>query len=555
MRLGVSAYQVQFAELILPKAAELVFPGVADGLAALRDQGFLLAVATSKFYRSADALLTAAGLRDQFDLVIGADQVTNPKPHPEMGELILSKLGVDPAHAIMVGDTTHDLQMAAAAGLRSVAVTYGVHSEAELGSASPTWLAGSFDEVVRCLTAGRHRGLVEELLDDDTYHIEFNGHLTNHAKHAVVALARLGAPAQRIRSYYDGYAALTPYGYGLEAPKASKHEISQTSWRRYLGQRSSFSSYCQFFDWREKELGTDELLRTYAPELLPGWVGAFTHAAIHLGWALDAGSRWMMVEGLAYLAFSSVSCHPERACPAATSPGAPGSGGAVDALLAVARAWESDEGGLASHIDALIEDHGAGLAAGIHPELARSGLQYRQARVLDAGHEAIYQIPAFIGQADTNAAWEELYYAATLLYLSVPGDFVLLHLITALHGVEQIAARLPDDQRRNALTCFWIGMICILLAERNVPAPERLAALHATYQDEVDTVGSPLADQDWEQLVARAIEEDEEHNPKLVYVLRQVWQRTGRRTIYRAAAAAFTTTPELPKSFELPPTE
>jgi hypothetical protein len=55
---------------------------------------------------------------------------------------------------------------------------------------------------------------VDQLLSDQTYHIEFNGHLTNHAKHAVVALSGLGASPEKIKAYYDSYAKLTPYGYG-----------------------------------------------------------------------------------------------------------------------------------------------------------------------------------------------------------------------------------------------------------------------------------------------------------------------------------------------------
>lgn len=151
--LGVEQYQVAYRELVLPQAATLVFPGVADGLAALRAEGFTLAVATSKFHASADALLTAAGLRDHFTLVVGADEVTRPKPDPEMGLLIARSLGVPAGRAVMVGDTTHDLLMAGAAGMRSIAVTYGVHSRPELRSANPTWLADSFDDVLACLRA------------------------------------------------------------------------------------------------------------------------------------------------------------------------------------------------------------------------------------------------------------------------------------------------------------------------------------------------------------------------------------------------------------------
>jgi phosphoglycolate phosphatase len=151
---GVRQYQILFKELVLPRAERLIYPGVAAGLATLRDQGFALAVATSKFYASADALLKAAGLRHHFSVVVGADQVTQPKPHPETARLIMQELGVPAERAVMVGDTTHDLLMAKAAGMRSVAVTYGVHSVQELKSSDPTWMVDTFDDVLKCIQAG-----------------------------------------------------------------------------------------------------------------------------------------------------------------------------------------------------------------------------------------------------------------------------------------------------------------------------------------------------------------------------------------------------------------
>lgn len=146
---GIGHYQRCFREIVLPGAVDLVFPGVVNGLTRLREAGYPLAVATSKFYASADVLLVAAGLRNLFDEVLGADQVTNPKPHPEMAFALLDRLRSRPADAVMVGDTSHDLLMARAAGLRSVAVTYGVHSVAELVAAEPTWLVDSFAEAVQ----------------------------------------------------------------------------------------------------------------------------------------------------------------------------------------------------------------------------------------------------------------------------------------------------------------------------------------------------------------------------------------------------------------------
>lgn len=149
VRIAVEHYQQCFRQVVLPEAAGLVFPGVAGGLVRLREAGYLLAVATSKSYASAEAVLVAAGLRELFDEVLGADQVDSPKPHPEMALVLLDRLGGRPADAVMVGDTSHDLAMARAAGLRSVAVTYGIHSVAELLAAKPTWLADSFDEVLQ----------------------------------------------------------------------------------------------------------------------------------------------------------------------------------------------------------------------------------------------------------------------------------------------------------------------------------------------------------------------------------------------------------------------
>jgi phosphoglycolate phosphatase len=134
--------------LPLPMAPQLVFPGVFDGLSSLRQDGFQLAVATSKFIANAEALLVAAGLREEFAVVVGADQVARPKPDPESGFVVLQRLGVSASNAVMVGDTTHDVLMAHAAGMSSIGVTYGVHSVEQLLSANPTWLVDSFPGVV-----------------------------------------------------------------------------------------------------------------------------------------------------------------------------------------------------------------------------------------------------------------------------------------------------------------------------------------------------------------------------------------------------------------------
>lgn len=387
--------------------------------------------------------------------------------------------------------------------------------------------------------------IIDDLLSDRTYHIEFNGHLTNHAKHAVVALTRLGADPEAVKRYYENYADETPYGFGLEPPRSLVVRITERNWRDFVGQRSHYASYCEFFDEQATIYGLDSVLRDYLPELLPGWVGAFTHATIHLGWGLDIGSRWMVIEGLAYMAFAYVSCHPERAEIARITT----DGNAVDSLFVIVDQWEKHR--LSEWVENFLQQPVE--PDTIHSELQRSGLQFRIARVLSAGHPLIYQLPSWT--AEVEPRWDELNYVVTLLYLSQPGDFVILHLITSLHAMEQIATAASPEIREAVAQYFWIGMLGVIFAERLFVKRSKLEALHKLFHSSVDDVASSHVADDWAKIVGRAVEEEEEHNPKLVYVLKRLWERTGGRSIYRAAAAQFTSTPDLPPSFEQPATE
>lgn len=544
---GVARYQEAFRTVVLPRARSLVFPGVPEGLAELRRRGVTVTVATSKFHASADALLTAAGLREHITVLVGADDVASPKPHPESGLLILERLGARPEHAVMVGDTTHDLRMASAAGLASVAVTYGVHERPELESASPTHIADTFPEAMGgILAALEDTRTVESLLDDSTYHIEFNGHLTNHIKHAVVALAGLGVDPARIRAYHDNYIALTPYNCRVEPARAPRQVIDDDNWLELLGKREDFAAYCVFFDGRERELGMRGMLARYLPRLLAGWAGALQHATIHLGWALDSGNRRMAIEGIAYLAFAYVDCHPERAVPAAV----PGGTAPFDSMHAIAGHWEQDGPRLAAWVEELVD----GRTDGIHPELLRSGLQYRIARTLGEGHPLMYGTPSWVDDQDPAASWEQLAHLVTVLYLTEPGDFLLLHLITALHAMRHIADALPAEERRHAVACYWTGILGVLFSRGHFVAPAKLTAINTLFDSALDDVDDPRWAREWDWHIARAVEEEEEHNAKLVYVMRELWRASGGRSVYRVAAGQFTTTPELPPTFDEPPT-
>ena len=107
------------------RAASKPFPGVPETLRTLRENGFLMAVATGKSRAGLEKDLSATGLGEIFHLTRCADEAPS-KPHPGMLQEIMMELMIEPENALMIGDSAHDLEMARNAGVDSVAVTYGV---------------------------------------------------------------------------------------------------------------------------------------------------------------------------------------------------------------------------------------------------------------------------------------------------------------------------------------------------------------------------------------------------------------------------------------------
>lgn len=104
-----------------------LFKGVLPMLAALKTRHHWLAVATGKSRRGLDEALRAVELKGVFDGSRTADE-TAGKPHPRMLTELMAEFGVPPERTLMIGDTTHDLQMARNAGCASLGVSYGAHS-------------------------------------------------------------------------------------------------------------------------------------------------------------------------------------------------------------------------------------------------------------------------------------------------------------------------------------------------------------------------------------------------------------------------------------------
>jgi phosphoglycolate phosphatase len=112
-----------------------LFDGMRELLADLSKK-HLLAIATGKSRRGLDRALDSSQLKPYFAASRCADE-TNPKPHPAMLTEIMDELAVEKRSSLMIGDTSHDMEMARAAGVDALAVTYGAHPENGLRECGP----------------------------------------------------------------------------------------------------------------------------------------------------------------------------------------------------------------------------------------------------------------------------------------------------------------------------------------------------------------------------------------------------------------------------------
>jgi len=119
-----------------------LFDGIKDVLQALRASGWQLGVATGMSDRGLEHCLAMHGLTRHFVSLQTADRHPS-KPHPAMLEAALFEAAAQPAHAVMIGDTAFDMQMACDAGVRAIGVAWGYHTPRELLAAGAEYIAES----------------------------------------------------------------------------------------------------------------------------------------------------------------------------------------------------------------------------------------------------------------------------------------------------------------------------------------------------------------------------------------------------------------------------
>lgn len=128
-----------------------VFPGVREGLTALKEDGYRLACVTNKPFEFTESLLQIAGLAGYFGAVVAGDTVVQNKPDPEPLLYACRVLEVSPKRSSMVGDSAVDVAAARAAGMPVYIVRYGYHSPDGLGALACDAFIDSFEQLAALL--------------------------------------------------------------------------------------------------------------------------------------------------------------------------------------------------------------------------------------------------------------------------------------------------------------------------------------------------------------------------------------------------------------------
>ncbi len=132
-----------------------LYPGVAEGLRAMRASGLKLGCVTNKPLRFAEPLLARFALLELFDALVAGDSAAAKKPDPAPVLEACRRLGVPPTDCVLIGDSAHDANAARAAGVVFVAVAYGYGSSEALGAAPRM---ATLEDAPRILAEPRHPG-------------------------------------------------------------------------------------------------------------------------------------------------------------------------------------------------------------------------------------------------------------------------------------------------------------------------------------------------------------------------------------------------------------
>jgi pyrophosphatase PpaX len=128
-----------------------IYPGVLEAMRQVKARGATTGLVTSKNQQGALRGLRLVGLNELIDVMVCADDVENPKPHPEPVERAVRLLGADPTATVYIGDSIHDLRSGRAAGVKTAAVRWGPFGREHLEHAEPDFWLQRPEEIVTLL--------------------------------------------------------------------------------------------------------------------------------------------------------------------------------------------------------------------------------------------------------------------------------------------------------------------------------------------------------------------------------------------------------------------
>lgn len=145
--LCADTYRRIFQENLLTMKPQ-AFPKVKETLRMLKEQGYTLTIASSRWHKSLSELTHDLGIAEFISYLVGADDVEHAKPNPEPVLKTLAATGFKPSQALVVGDMNVDILMGSNAGAKTCGVTYGNGTRSELEEAGADDIINSIDELI-----------------------------------------------------------------------------------------------------------------------------------------------------------------------------------------------------------------------------------------------------------------------------------------------------------------------------------------------------------------------------------------------------------------------
>jgi hypothetical protein len=335
-------------------------------------------------------------------------------------------------------------------------------------------------------------GTLQRLLDEGAaFDCEFRGGLSNHRPMALTALAALGAGDARLEAFAAAYSRRLK-----KAPRPVAWKSGEP-WRGRFGQRAAWPRYRDLFDeWIAHE-GSGAVLAQALPFLVEGCGAAAFHGLIRTAYAVRAGHRGELVDGLAYWSCRWLDLGAARPAGRVADP--------LKLLKELAMAPADARGG-----HALIFERMQAAAAGASDAAAAAGTPFAA---------AVTRLRV------DEATLERIARAAARLY-AASGNFTVLHLVTGAQALRVVTACLEDRQAAlAAVGAFWRAAVAGALASG------------ARFESRLPDA------RPWDELVAAALASDDEHLIKLVDACREEqrvhggepdWQRAATRAVLQA---------------------